>query len=106
MSKGVMPPDRWERCASGPKNITAQSRPLAVRRTATRKPEGNCFGIKLSGPCGRQREHQARRHSSEVPELLWVTEGPPSCARTPTALPTQSRVSEPTHRDYFSVDPT
>src|SRR6516162_7921588 len=47
MSKGVRPLARRSRCASGPKNITAQSRPLAARRAATRKPEGNCFGLAI-----------------------------------------------------------
>src|SRR6516225_10271907 len=54
MSKAVRPLARRSRCASGPKNITAQSRPLAARRAATRKPEGNCFGL---AKCMRYVEH-------------------------------------------------
>ena len=38
--------------------------------------------------------------------LSYFSVFPASCARTPAALPTKSRVSEPTHRDYFSVEPT
>ena len=47
MSKGVSPLARRSRCASGPKNISAQSRPLAARRAATRKPEWNCFAVEI-----------------------------------------------------------
>src|SRR6516165_11754244 len=54
MSKGVRPLARRSRCASGPKNITAQSSPLVARRAATRKPEGNCFGLAI---CMRYVEH-------------------------------------------------
>src|SRR6516165_1178043 len=50
MSNGDTPPAKRERCASGPKNITAHTSPLATRRAQTSGPDGNClnFIIQLS----------------------------------------------------------
>ena len=88
MSKGLTPPARRERCARGPKNITAQSTPLAVRRTATRRPEGNCFGISLGG-LGSLNVGALWR-SPRVCEQLKTSSG----AKTPTARsPRRTRVA-------------